>query len=137
MCNCSEGRVCRSSTFGLFLYYYLGHRGSIPSAKNKLYSPVDNIQLQIPTHLTKNCLNPRAQQVLNPGLTSRILQISRETSLEKEISDSGNGKCILSPFLEDSPGATTLEQRAEDRRKTSNFCLISRGEENIKHSPKL
>lgn len=71
---------------------------------------MDNIQFKLPSHITENCLNPRAQKVLNCRLIPRISQISRETSTVRKIPKSGDGKCISFPFAENMPGATTLEQ---------------------------
>lgn len=100
--------------------YQLGHRGSIPSAKNKPCSPMYNIQLKTFAHITENCLSPRTKKVLNPGFKPSIFQINIETSTLKKIPKSGDNKCISFPFPENMPEATTLEQRNVDRRKISN-----------------
>ena len=82
-------------TLGLLLCYYPDDRGSNHQPKPNPYSLVDNIQCKTPTHITENCLNPRAQKVINSGLVTRIFQISTETSIVKKMSKSGDGKCIL------------------------------------------
>lgn len=94
---------------------------------------MNNIQLQIPAHITGNCLNPKTQKVWNPGLSPRILQISTETSTAKKIPKSGNGECTSFPFAEDVPGATTLQQRKADGREmlsihsfSPNYCWMSK-----------
>ena len=113
-----------SLTFRLCLYSCLGHRGSTLSAKNKPYSPVNNIQFKIPSHITKNHLNSRVQRVLNLRLIHRISQMNTKTSTVKKIPKSVDGKCISFPTFKEHTWGNNFGTGESNRGKNIK-CLLN------------